>query len=642
MCTPTLARVHPTTGELYVLDEFQRPFFARFLVFSPPFTNGMAARRELIPNQNGPFQNWGAWDGQGTYRFQSTGFVFNTFRQGSYAAGEIWVNELSSNRTLLIDFDGNIIAVIGAPNQYLRGGDSVYPPECGDIYQGNHLWWPGGAIGQDFANNIFLADEFFSTVYRYALPYTPHQVGQAMCLPDANGVLFPKGPNIRSDARLGESVGLAVAGGQLLVRDEGMRLKVYNNYPSKAFGAEPDYVLTGGMQGRNWLSAGIDEASRLWLSGEHGQLRIYQLPITSDETQPIADFVKLFWKDTGLEITRPGGEYVQVGAVAFDTAAHIMYVADEVGTRIFRVKNYTQFQDSLYVDMVIGQRNKTETRCNQGLPSPNAETLCTATHIKVDKLGNLFVVDNAYECHGNRRVVAFRAQELRSATAMFPNLQAWKLFNAASFNEIGNCSDNTVDAPGSPVSLAFNSRNQMVMGNDGYYGEPSERQLKQLWFYADPLAKQTPDASIDLYMGTPGDLTFDANDNLLIQDHTWYRAMMINLDCDRGWLSYLNPVGVESEAPPLHGELLPAYPNPAGDGHSLRFTLTRKERVNVDVYDLQGRHIRRLLDEEVDAGQHTVSWDGRSDAGRQVAAGVYMYSFKSGVTRLLTKGVLIR
>jgi sugar lactone lactonase YvrE len=540
MCTPTLARVHPTTGDLYVLDEYPAPFFARMLVFSPPFTNGMTAYKTIIPNQDGPFTNWGGWDGTGAYRFQSTGFIFNTYKQGEYANGEIWLNEHSSNRALLIDTNGNIIKVIGAQNKYLRGGDSVYYPECGSIYEGNHLWSPGGSIGMDNANNIYLADEFFHTVYRYALPYNTYQVGSVTCLPDANGVLFPKGPNQQSSDRLGESVGLAVFGNQLLVRDEGMRMKIYNNYQIKTFGANADYVLTGGFQGRNWLSGGIDDGNRLWLSGEHGQIRIYQLPITSNATTPIADFVKLYWADTGLEVTRPDGTgYVQVGAMAFDPVGHAMYIADAVGTRVFRVKNYNQFATTLLVDMVIGQRNKTEVRCNQGLSSPNAETLCNAIQLKFDKQGNLFVVDNAYECHDNRRIVVFETTDLISATTLFPNLQARKVFNAPNFTQVGNCAYWTVDQPGSPVSIAFNSNNQMVVGNDGYYGDASQRQLKQLWFYSDPLAKQTPDASIDIYMGTPGDLAFDANDNLLIQDHTWYKVLMINLSCDPEWLSFL-------------------------------------------------------------------------------------------------------
>jgi len=550
MCTPTLAKIHPTTGDLYVLDEYPAPFMARILVFHPPFTNGKTAYRVFTANQDGPFTNWGGWDGTGAYRFQSTGFIFNTYREGDYADGEIWLNEHEARRALLIDFDGNIVKVIGAQNQYLRGGDVVYYPECGSIYDGNRLMEPGGSIGLDNANNIYLADEFFNTVYRYALPYDTYQVGSVTCLPDANGVMFSKGPNTPSSDSLGESVGLAVWENQLIVRDEGLRTKVWNDYQVKPFGADAEYVLPGGFPGRNWLSGAIDDANRLWVAGEHHQIRIYQLPLSANNLTPIADFVKLYWADTGLEVTLPDGvSYVQIEAMAFDHVHHAMYIVDSSATRIFRVRNYDQFASRLLVDMVIGQQNKTELRCNQGLSSPNAGTLCTVTQIKFDRLGNLFVVDNTYECNGNRRIVVFEAADLASATGLFPNLQARKVFNAPSLNEIGNCAYWTVDQPGSPVSVAFNSRNQMVVGNDGYYGDPAERQLKQLWFYTNPLIKQSPDASIQLYIGTPGDIAFDKHDNLLIQDGTWYKIWMINLGCDPVWLSFL-PGAITPILPP--------------------------------------------------------------------------------------------
>ena len=628
MCTPTLARVHPTTGELYVLDEFPAPFFARMLVFTPPFMNGMAASRRIEPLQSGPFTNWDGWDGQGTYRFQCTGFCFNPYQTGPYAEGEIWLNEHSSNRALLIAADGAIVAVVGAQNDRLRGGDSVYPPGCGSIYDGDHLWSPGGSLGVDRADNLYLADEFFSTVYRYELPYETYVSEGDTCLPEANGVLFPKGPNHRSDDRLGESVGMAVHGDQLLVRDEGNRLKVFDDYRSRPFGAAADYVLTGGFQGRNWLSAGIDEGDRLWLSGEHGQIQIYQLPITSSTQSPIGDFVPLYWADTREEVRREGGDgWVQVGAMAFDTAAHALYIVDAVGTRIFRVRNYEQYGDSLFVDMVLGQVDRTEVRCNRGLDHPTAATLCTATMLKVDNFGNLFVVDNAYECSGNRRMVAFRAEELRDATALFPDLDAWLLFNAPNFDELGDCAYWTVDRPGSPVSVAFDSRNRMVVGNDGYYGDPEPRALKQLWFYADPLARQTPDASIDLFMGTPGDLAFDAEDNLIVQDHTWYRVQMINLDCDPEWLVPTpTSAGPEEGAPGRRGSArLGGQPNPAAEAATVVYELETAARVRLELYDVAGRFIRRLeTPGRQAAGRHEVSWDLKDSAGRPVGAGLYL------------------
>ncbi len=556
LCTPTLARLHPVTGKLYVLDEYPDAFRARLLEFSPPFTNGMSADRVIIPNQDQPFSNWDGWDGTGAYRFQSTGFVFNNYREGDYAAGEIWLNEHSANRTLLIDLDGEIIAVVGAPDKYSRGGDACFEGCSGNIYTGDYLWFPGGSIGFDSEQKIYLADEFFHTVYRYSLPYETHQEGDATCLPEADGVLLPKGPNQSSSDRLGESVGLAVFNNQLLVRDEGLRLKVYNDYLSKDFGADADLVLDGGFPYRNWLSAGIDDAGRLWFAGEHGQIRIHQLPLTSSTAMPIADYVMLYWADTDTLVTRADGiNPVQVAAIAFDEHRPALYVVDASLTRIFRVSHYAQYNDRLYVDMVIGQRDKTEIRCNQGLAGPNAETLCHVASIKFDPLGNLYVVDDDYECHGNHRMVVFMAEDLNGATALFPNLQASLVFNAPHFNVVGECAYDVVDRPGTPVSLAFNSRNQLVVGNDGYYGRAEDRQLKQLWFYADPLHKQTPDASIRLYMGTPGDLAFDRDDNLIVQDHTWYKVWVLNLDLDPEWFDFFPdvPAMADFKAEPTSG-----------------------------------------------------------------------------------------
>lgn len=85
-CAPTLAKVDPETGHLYVLDEsLQKAFEARILVFKPPFYNGMPAERIIIPHHEAPFQD-------GDYYLQATGFIFNTYQEGEYAAGKLWIN----------------------------------------------------------------------------------------------------------------------------------------------------------------------------------------------------------------------------------------------------------------------------------------------------------------------------------------------------------------------------------------------------------------------------------------------------------------------------------------------------------------------------------------------------------------------
>ena len=92
------------------------------------------------------------------------------------------------------------------------------------------------------------------------------------------------------------------------------------------------------------------------------------------------------------------------------------------------------------------------------------------------------------------------------------------------------------NSPFSPVSVAFNSRNEMVIGNDGYNRDPQKRAIRQLYLYRTPLTKNTPDAFIELPLGAPGEITFDARDNLIVQDATWNKVWIINYDLDPSWL----------------------------------------------------------------------------------------------------------
>lgn len=528
LCTPTLAKINPRTGDLYVLDEHPAPFKARILIFKAPFTNGMIAYKSIIPTQGPGFAG-------SSYFFQATGFTFNTYTQGDYAAGTLWVNEHQSYRTILIDDNGNVIKVIGAPNNTTLGGDQNYTGDCGSIYEGFNLWAPGGSLGLDSSNNIYLADERFHRISRYSLPYQARNINGKICLPPPNGGLFAgTEANIYSDEKLGESLGLALFGNQLIVLDEDRKLKVWNDYLNKPNGAPPDFVISGTMPTRVLFGEAIDDADRLWMLGEHGELKVYQLPFRSSNDQPLADFIPLLWSDNNS----PVNTNIYESGLTFDSRAKALYLADRGNNRVFRIKDYNNYASGLHVDMVIGQPDKTSTECNfnQGRPwlaegAPTAASLCNPAEVRFDKLGNLYVVESGYECHGNNRISVFMADDLRNATGLFPLISARKVFNQPNLTtqpQPATCSPNVVDKPGTPISIAFNSANQMYIGNDGYYGDDPKRQLRQLWFYADPLNKQTPDGYIELPMGAPGEIAVDSNNNLIIQDHTWYRTWVIN------------------------------------------------------------------------------------------------------------------
>ncbi|HVP40199.1 MAG TPA: FlgD immunoglobulin-like domain containing protein [Candidatus Saccharimonadales bacterium] len=83
-------------------------------------------------------------------------------------------------------------------------------------------------------------------------------------------------------------------------------------------------------------------------------------------------------------------------------------------------------------------------------------------------------------------------------------------------------------------------------------------------------------------------------------------------------------------------------PNPARGSATVRFGLPREGRVSLVVYDLLGRHVRTLAAGVLPAGEHTAIWDGRTDAGRAVASGVYCMRLEQAGRRLTQRLVAIR
>jgi len=65
------------------------------------------------------------------------------------------------------------------------------------------------------------------------------------------------------------------------------------------------------------------------------------------------------------------------------------------------------------------------------------------------------------------------------------------------------------------------------------------------------------------------------------------------------------------------------YPNPFNPPTTVRFELPKAAKVYLVIYDILGREVTRLKQEELGAGYHQVLWDGRDQAGRDLASGIY-------------------
>ena len=72
-----------------------------------------------------------------------------------------------------------------------------------------------------------------------------------------------------------------------------------------------------------------------------------------------------------------------------------------------------------------------------------------------------------------------------------------------------------------------------------------------------------------------------------------------------------------------------AYPNPFNPKTTFSFELEYADPVLLQVFDSSGRLIRSLIDGPCQPGTTEVDWDGRDDAGRRLASGVYHYRLRA-------------
>jgi hypothetical protein len=67
------------------------------------------------------------------------------------------------------------------------------------------------------------------------------------------------------------------------------------------------------------------------------------------------------------------------------------------------------------------------------------------------------------------------------------------------------------------------------------------------------------------------------------------------------------------------------YPNPFNPTTEISFTLPRAADVRLDVFNIVGQRVTTLVDGQLGAGEHTVTWDASG-----FASGIYFYRLTAG------------
>lgn len=208
-----------------------------------------------------------------------------------------------------------------------------------------------------------------------------------------------------------------------------------------------------------------------------------------------------------------------------------------------------------------------------------------------------------------------------------------------------------VEFPESISDLAFDF---VVRDSAGviteYYedGDGGPEFASKMAFLGDP----DNDGFREVAMGFQGvdDSTYVYDEVFNPSDSTYTRTVRsVEANTDRTFLRVISSdglvVNIENDRVivPSDYVLSANYPNPFNPSTSFTFTLPVDKRVSVNVYDVTGRLVKTLVNDEFYvAGQHQATWDGTNAAGTPVASGTYLYTLEYGNFRQSRTMLLIK
>jgi len=279
---------------------------------------------------------------------------------------------------------------------------------------------------------------------------------------------------------------------------------------------------------------------------------------------------------------------------------------------------------------------------NVGHSAPGAEDNSSGT-AGVLHLAEIF---SQYETERTIHFVAFGGEE----QGLFGSIEyvdeaaanGWNVTNALTLDMISHWNSNfKVIIEGEhawePLMAVFES-NVQSLANIGYRKDYNS-------FGSDHVPFQN--AGIPAFLAIDWDYPFYADYHRTTDTYN-------KLDTELGWritkamagalADLTNPTESVTDVPavPRGASLAQNHPNPFNPQTRIDFSLPHRTGTRIDVYDLAGRRVVTLLQEEMAEGDHHVVWNGQNQDGDPVASGVYVYRLTTPESTLTQRMVLMK
>ncbi len=89
-------------------------------------------------------------------------------------------------------------------------------------------------------------------------------------------------------------------------------------------------------------------------------------------------------------------------------------------------------------------------------------------------------------------------------------------------------------------------------------------------------------------------------------------------------------------------ELKQNFPNPFNPTTEIAYSIPKKDQVIINIYDIQGKKVKTLVNSQITAGNYQVTWDAKNDLGKVMPAGLYFYKLQTTNQVQTQKMILVK
>jgi hypothetical protein len=92
---------------------------------------------------------------------------------------------------------------------------------------------------------------------------------------------------------------------------------------------------------------------------------------------------------------------------------------------------------------------------------------------------------------------------------------------------------------------------------------------------------------------------------------------------------------------PLVTKLYSAKPNPFNSQTAIRYSLSTRSKVILEIYDISGRIVKTLVNADKTPGIYSINWNCKNNRNQSVASGIYFYKLQASDYESTKKLLLI-